>query len=150
MNTSEHSSDEDKAINNNNNRKGGQASVRAGKTNSTFMDISGISQAGLKTNNNATFTASDSLSVNMLSLKQAVEKLDDNRFAQLLNNDIIDSGEVLMLLYCAVVCFNQEKAFDILLKRDNYFKQKPEWYRIFSVPKVYDCLKNQPISPERR
>lgn len=102
MNTSEHSSDEDKAINNN--RKG-QASVLPSKSNTTLMDISGISQAGLK-NNNATFTASDSLSVNMLSLKQAVEKLDDNRFAQLLNNDIIDSGEVLMLLYCAVVCFN--------------------------------------------
>ena len=112
------------------------------------MDISGVSQAGLR--NNATYTASDSLSANMLTLKQAVEKLDDNRFAQLLNNDIVDSGEVLMLLYCAVVCFNQERAFDILLKRDNYFKQKPEWNRIFGTPRVYACLKGQPMSPERR
>lgn len=55
-----------------------------------------------------------------------------------------------MVLYCSVVCFNQERAFDIMLKRDNYFKQKPDWYRLFATPKIYQCLKNQPISPDRR
>jgi hypothetical protein len=55
-----------------------------------------------------------------------------------------------MVLYCSVMCFNQERAFDILLKRDNFFKQKPDWHRLFSAPKIYQCLKNQPISPDRR
>ena len=98
MNNSEHSSDEEGGDLRNN------RTAIIGAKNSTFMDVSGISQAALK--NNATYTASDSLSGNMLALKQSVEKLDDNRFSQLLNNDIIDSGEVLMLLYCSVVCFN--------------------------------------------
>ena len=67
-----------------------------------------------------------------------------------MNSDIVDSGEVLMLLYCSVVCFNSERAFDILLKRDNYFKQKPDWHKLFNSPKVYQTLKTLPISPERR
>ena len=57
----------------------------------------------------------------MRTLKQAIDSFDDSLFTQLLDRDLLDSGEVLMTLYAAVFCFNAEGAFDILLKRDNYF-----------------------------
>ena len=48
-----------------------------------------------------------------------------------------DSEEVLMYLYAGVACFNSEKMFDILLKRNNFFKIKKEWFELFSVPKIF-------------
>ena len=80
------------------------------------------------------------LSQTMKTLKQAVDNFDDTLFSTLLNQDHFDSGEILMLLYASVVCFNSERAFDILLKRDNYFKSKPTWHAIFKVPRVYPLL----------
>lgn len=73
----------------------------------------------------------------MLDLKRAVETLDELRFSEILKIDILDSDEVMMLLYSSVVCFNSEKAFDILLRRNNSFKHKPEWANLFSFPKVF-------------
>jgi hypothetical protein len=69
MNTSEHSdSDDDR----NNNRTGIVA-----KSSTTLMDISAMS----KPDRNVTYTANDTLSGNMLQLKQAVEKFDDTKFS---------------------------------------------------------------------
>ena len=85
----------------------------------------------------------------MTSLKKAIDELDEVRYSQILTNDIYDTEEVLMLVYCAIVCFNSEQAFDILMKRNNFFKMKPEWNAVFAAPKVYHIL-SQLISPERR
>ena len=73
----------------------------------------------------------------MLDLKSAIDDLDEPKFSQILNTEIYDADEVLMLLYCAVTCFNSEKAFDILLKRNNYFRVKPEWFALFQIPKIF-------------
>ena len=54
-----------------------------------------------------------------------------------------------MLLYCSIVCFRSQQAFDILLKRNNYFKVNSEWHRLFSSANLYSCLLTEPISPER-
>jgi hypothetical protein len=86
----------------------------------------------------------------MRTLKQAIETFDDSLFSQLLNKDHVDSGEVLMILYASVVCFNAESAFDILLKRDNYFASKPTWHLLFSQKRVFPRLQLVPVSPERR
>ena len=86
----------------------------------------------------------------MRTLKQAIETFDDSLFSQLLNNDHVDSGEVLMILYASVVCFNAESAFDILLRRDNYFASKPAWHLLFSQKRVFPRLQLVPGCPERR
>jgi hypothetical protein len=67
-----------------------------------------------------------------------------------LNKDLLDSGEVLMILYASVVCFNAEGAFDILLKRDNYFAAKSSWNKIFATPRIFPRLQLMPNSLERR
>ena len=82
----------------------------------------------------------DQLSQAMRTLKQAIETFDDSLFSQLLNKDHVDSGEVLMILYASVVCFNAESAFDILLRRDNYFASKPAWHLLFSQKRVFPRL----------
>ena len=64
----------------------------------------------------------------MADLKFAIEKIDEVKFSEILINEIYDQDEVLMLLFTALVCFNSEKGFDILLKRSNYFKIRPEWH----------------------
>lgn len=86
----------------------------------------------------------------MTKLKVAIEFLDEVRYSEILLNDIFDSDETLMLIYAAIVCFNSEKAFDILLRRNNYFKMKPEWHQLFTSPRLFHCLAYQLISPERR
>jgi hypothetical protein len=45
-----------------------------------------------------------------------------------------------MLIYTAVVCFNSEKGFDVMVKRNNYFKLKSEWNKLFTIPKIYSIL----------
>ena len=37
-----------------------------------------------------------------------------------------------------------------MVKRNNYFKTKQEWHNLFSVPRIYQILQSQLISPERR
>ena len=70
MNTSEHSDSEDDR---NNNR-----TALAQKSSNTLMDISAVT----KPDRNVTYSANDTfLSINMLTLKQAVEKLDDSKFS---------------------------------------------------------------------
>ena len=76
----------------------------------------------------------------MRTLKQAIDTFDDSLFSKLLNKDHVDSGEVLMILYASVVCFNAESAFDILLKRDNFFASKPAWHALFSQKRVFPKL----------
>ena len=73
----------------------------------------------------------------MLNLKRAIDTLDEVKFSEILSNDILDSEEVLMLLYVSVVCFHTEKAFDILIRRNNFFKFKPEWYSLFSSVRIF-------------
>jgi hypothetical protein len=86
----------------------------------------------------------------MRMLKMAVQNLDDEKFTYLLNSEIFDSDEVLMLLYSSVVCFNSEKAFDILLKRNNYFKFKGDWHTLFSSIRIFQTLQVQLTSSDRR
>ena len=90
----------------------------------------------------------EDLSRHMIALKKAVDAFDEVRYSEILTHDIFDSDEVLMLAYCAVVCFNSQQAFDILMKRNNHFKLKPEWHAVFAAPKVFMTL--QINSPERR
>ena len=85
----------------------------------------------------------------MADLKRAVETLDEGRFADLLINDVLDSEEVLMLLYASAVCFNSEKAFDVLLRRNNFFKHKHEWHSLFVAPRVFSKLQAHLTSSER-
>jgi hypothetical protein len=68
----------------------------------------------------------------MMDLKYSIDRVDEVWFSSLINHDIFDSDEVLMILYACVVCFNSEKAFDILLRRNNFFKFKKEWFKLFS------------------
>ena len=86
----------------------------------------------------------------MTKLKVAIEYLDEVKYSEILLNEIFDSDECLMLIYAAVVCFNSEKAFDIILRRNNNFRLKPEWHTLFSSPRIYSCLAYQLTSPERR
>jgi hypothetical protein len=85
----------------------------------------------------------------MATLKRAVDELDELRYSELLSAEIFDSEEVLMLAYCAVVCFNSEQAFDILLRRNNRFQLKPRWHALFNKPRIFHLLKNG-ATPERR
>ncbi len=68
----------------------------------------------------------------MNELQRAIESLEELRFSELLINEIYDSDEVLMMIYAAVVCFNSEKGFDILLRRNSYFRHKKEWHSLFT------------------
>lgn len=58
----------------------------------------------------------------MMDLKISLEMDDEKRFEEILKRDLYDSEEILMFLYAAVSCFNSEKVFEGLLRRNNYFK----------------------------
>ncbi len=105
----------------------------------TMMDISQISQNNQLIDNKAkmkseakNYDNNDEMSKYMMDLKYSIDRVDEVRFSSLINHDIFDSDEVLMILYACVVCFNSEKAFDILLRRNNFFKFKKEWFKLFS------------------
>ena len=48
--------------------------------------------------------------------------LDEDKFREILSVDVHNNQEVIMIMYCAVECFNSDQAFDIIVKRNNYFK----------------------------
>ena len=62
----------------------------------------------------------------MVDLKNSLEMDDEKKFEEIIKKEIYDSEELLMYLYAAVSCFNNEKVFDQLLKRNNYFKVNKE------------------------
>jgi hypothetical protein len=43
-----------------------------------------------------------------------------------------------MYLYSAVMLFNSEEVFYTILERNSYFKHIPEWYKVLSLPKIYN------------
>lgn len=75
---------------------------------------------------------------------------DEKKFDEILKKDLYDSEEVLMYLYCAVSCFNSEKVFDTLLKRNNYFKVNKELNQLFSSSRLFLQLSGFSSSIERR
>ena len=77
------------------------------------------------------------MSQNMVNLKICLEMDDDRKFEEIMKKDLYDTEEVFMYLFCAVSCFNSEKIFDILLKRNNYFKVNKEWNLLFSTNRVF-------------
>jgi ABC-type enterochelin transport system permease subunit len=76
----------------------------------------------------------------MSELKLAIDKFDEVRYSSILTNEIFDMDEVFMLIYTSVVCFNSEKGFDVMIKRNKYFKNKPEWNTLFQTPRIYPIL----------
>jgi|LauGreDrversion4_2_1035121.scaffolds.fasta_scaffold52683_6 hypothetical protein len=65
----------------------------------SVIDVTDVSLAAFR---------NEDLSRYMVSLKKAIEAFDEVRYSEILTHDIFDSDEVLMLVYCAVVCFNSE------------------------------------------
>lgn len=62
------------------------------------------------------------LSSNMIELKACLDMDDERRFEQVMQKEVYDSEEVLMYLYAALSCFNSDRVFHGLLKKNNYFE----------------------------
>lgn len=85
-----------------------------------------------------------------MDLKVSLEMDDEKQFEDILNRELYDSEEVLMYLYAAVSCFNSEKVFDGLLRRNNYFKVNKELNQLFTSSHVFLQLSGFSSSVERR
>ena len=72
-----------------------------------------------------------------MDLKISLEIDDEKKFEEVLKRDLYDSEEILMYLYAAVSCFNSEKVFEGLLKKNNYFKHIKELNQLFISSHVF-------------
>jgi len=55
-----------------------------------------------------------------------------------------------MVLYVSAICMNSEELFYHQLRKNNFFKFKPDWHILFSQPDVFKKLQTFPICTSER